>query len=135
MSKSNRPEENLDALESAPSQIYDQIKVERIGKLVPRSVQQRQDLRFVQLYYPTLQSGVKTRVINYVGGYSARRLNSTKSSENFFFHCRRKPIFFRIFFFLYIYMHGNLIMMLLAALKSHFLPFFLQIHSLFHLAL
>ena len=69
MSKSNRPEENSDALESATSQIYDQIKVERIGKLVPRSAQQRQDLRSVQLYYPTLQSGVKTRVIHYVGGY------------------------------------------------------------------
>ena len=32
--------------------------------------------------------------------YSARRLNSTKSSENFFFHCRRKPIFSE-FFYLY----------------------------------
>ena len=46
-----------------------------------------------------------------------------KVQREFFFHCRRKPIFFR-FFILFIYMHENLIMMLLAALKSHLFRLF-----------
>ena len=74
-------------------------------------------------------------------GNSELRLQCTttklvKVQREFFFSLQKKTNFFQIFFFLFIYMHGNLMMISRAALKSRFfLPFFLQIHSLFHLAL